>query len=394
MKTGKAEGRGRGADEPRVATATPVAASPPPIARAAERPAERLPARYRARLATDRDEILRRRGGNAQTEAAVQAGLAWLAAQQLADGRWDASQHGAGRGQLVDGHFRGPAGLQADTGITGLALLAFLGAGQTHLHGDHTETVRRGLEFLLRTQAANGDLAGDATDFARMYCHGMATLALNEALAMTGDQRLLRFVEQGTRYTLGCQHPKNGGWRYRPGDQGDTSQFGWQLMAIVSGEQAGLRIPSPTTQGMHRFLASVARGNRGGLASYRPGSGATRAMTAEAMACRGFLGIADLAADAEAIEFLLEELPGQGPANFYYWYYATIALSQTDSAAWKQWNDALQAALLPRQRRDGQLAGCWDCDTVWGAHGGRVFTTALATMCLEVYYRYPLRESR
>ncbi len=378
----------------RAAESKATAPAPPSASRPDRAPSERLPARYRARLAVNRDEILRQRGGNADTEAAVQAGLAWLAANQSADGGWDASQHGGGRGQLVEGHFRGPAGLQADAGISGLALLAFLGAGHTHLHGDHTETVRRGLEYLLRVQAGNGDLAGNATNFARMYCHGMATLALNEAVAMTGDERLLPFAELGTRYSLGCQHPTTGGWRYRPGDQGDMSQFGWQLMAIASGEQAGLRIPSNSFQGMRRFLASVTRGDRGGLASYRPGSGATRAMTAEAMACRGFLGIDDPAADEEATEFLMDELPSQGAANLYYWYYATLALSQTDSAAWQSWNHSLQATLLPRQRQDGSLTGSWDCNTVWGGHGGRVYSTALATLCLEVYYRYPLRAGR
>ena len=55
---------------------------------------------------------------------------------------------------------------------------------------------------------------------------------------------------------------------------------------------------------------------------------------------------------------------------------------------WERWNDSLQATLLDSQRRDGPLAGSWDHDTVWGGYGGRVYSTALATLCLEVYYRF------
>ena len=90
----------------------------------------------------------------------------------------------------------------------------------------------------------------------------------------------------------------------------------------------------------------------------------------------------------EAGEYLLAELPGEGDANFYYWYYGTLGLYQTRSAAWDQWNTAMQRELLTRQRKSGDLAGSWDPDTVWGGYGGRVYTTALATLCLEVYYRF------
>ncbi len=55
---------------------------------------------------------------------------------------------------------------------------------------------------------------------------------------------------------------------------------------------------------------------------------------------------------------------------------------------WKQWNEALRKTLLASQRKSGTLAGTWDPDTVWGGCGGRVYTTALATLCLEVYYRF------
>ena len=178
------------------------------------------------------------------TEAAVQAALHWLAANQGEDGRWDCSLHGGGREMKTLGHDRGGAGGEADTAVTGLAILAFLGAGQTHVDGPHATSVRRGLEFLVRSQAADGNLAGRAELFARMYCHGMATLAMSEAYGMTGDSGLRPCLERALGYTIRAQHPVTGGWRYQPGDEGDTSQLGWQLMSLHSAELAGLPIPA------------------------------------------------------------------------------------------------------------------------------------------------------
>lgn len=368
-----------------------VDSRPPATLATAKRPGDGrdLPAAYRARIATDRAAILLENGGNAHTEAAVQAALTWLAENQELDGRWDCAVHGGGREARVLGHDRGGAGTEADAAVTGLAVLAFLGAGHTHLEGNYRETVQHALEYLLRIQAKDGDLAGNARTFARMYCHGMATLALSEAFAMTGDPRLRPYVERAVKYTIRTQHLTDGGWRYQPGDPGDTSQLGWQLMALRSAEMAGIRLPGKTRAGMIRFLNSVAAGRRGGLASYRPRSRATRTMTAEALVCRLFLGLRmNQSAVEEAAAFLMQETPQSGPMNLYYWYYATVALFQVRGDAWGEWNEALQQRLLATQELAGPSAGSWSPNTVWGAYGGRVYSTAMAALCLEVYYRY------
>jgi hypothetical protein len=93
-------------------------------------------------------------------------------------------------------------------------------------------------------------------------------------------------------------------------------------------------------------------------------------------------------AGREAGDFLLQELPGQSKANLYYWYYGTLAMYQLQGSHWSRWNEALRAALLPSQIQEGPLAGSWDPDGVWGGYGGRVYSTALSALCLEVYYRF------
>jgi len=370
---------------------SPVRSDPTPVPTATKRAGDgrNLPATYRARMAANRGEIAARNGGSAQTEAAVDAALAWLAENQGFDGRWDCSMHGGGRETTTLGHDRNGAGAEADTAITGLAILAFLAAGHTHLDGEYDENVQHGLEYLLRTQAADGNLAGASRVFARMYCHGIATLALSEAYAMTGDPRIRPYVERAVQYTIRAQNPTDGGWRYQPGDRGDTSQLGWQLMALKSAELAGISIPGQTRGGMIRFLNSVAAGRHRGLASYRPRAFASRTMTAESLACRLFLelNLAQATTD-EAVTYLLQETPQAGPMNLYYWYYATMALFQIGGSDWDTWNAALTGRLLATQETSGQTAGSWSPETVWGGYGGRVYSTAMAALCLEVYYRY------
>jgi hypothetical protein len=348
-----------------------------------------VPEPYRLRVAPDRAQLAERHGATGQTEAAVKAALRWLTAAQSADGRWDALKYGSGRETKTDGHARDGAGTQADTAITGLALLAFLASGHTHREGPYAENVYRGLRFLLENQAADGNLGGRATTFEFMYCHGISTFALSEAWGMSGDDALREPLRRALAYTIAAQDPNTGGWRYRPGDPGDTSQLGWQFMALKSADLAGLPMPENARNGIIKFLGSVSAGQQGGLASYRPQERYTRTMTAEAIACWQLLGMRrDHPAGREAGDYLLTQLPGQGEPNVYYWYYATLTMYQLGGIHWTRWNDALRSTLVSSQRTDGALAGSWDPDSVWGGYGGRIFSTSLSTLCLEIYYRF------
>lgn len=348
-----------------------------------------LPEPYRLRGIETRLAAAQEFGGSKETEQAVEAALKWLARNQRLDGRWSAAAHGGGREERVLGHDRNSAGAKADTGVTGLALLAFLGAGHTHLEGDYRDNVRRALEYLAGAQKIDGNLAGDASFFAHTYCHGMATLAFSEAYAMTGDPRLKAYAERAIGYSLSLQDETTGGWRYRRGEKGDMSQFGWQVMALRSAELAGIEVPTEAKEGMHRFLLSCSSGEHGGLGSYRERERPSIPMTAEALTCRYFLRQKMTGHQKkEAAAFINRQRPGIGKANYYYWYYGTLALYMQQGPEWEAWNSALQADLLSSQLSSGSNAGSWNPDSEWGGYGGRVFTTSMAALCLEVYYRY------
>jgi hypothetical protein len=353
-------------------------------------PPSRVPDAYADRAGDRRAAAAAARGGSQQTEQAVQAALDWLARTQSSDGRWNAARHGAGQGAAGSGQHRPEVGGRSDHGVTGLALLAFLGAGNTHHDGPYAANVARGVGFLVERQRSDGSLAGDAEFFAALYCHGMATIALAECAAMSGDESLRPAVDRAIRHTLAMQHPMTGGWRYAAGDRGDTSQLGWQVMALASARSIGVTGVEGAEARARGFLASVSSGAAGGLAAYRPGERPSVTMTAEALFCRLLLGMpADHPAATEALALLARSPPTAASYNIYTWYYATLASFHAGGPQWEAWNQHLQEALLPLQHRSGgPLDGSWDPDRVWGGHGGRVYATALAALTLEVYYRY------
>jgi hypothetical protein len=166
-----------------------------------------IPGIYKGRVAPDRSRLAQRQGATEQSEKAVLAALAFLAKSQEADGHFDASLHEAGREMRIAGRDRQSAGGKSDTGMTGLALLAFLASGHTHQQGDYSANVRRGLEYLMRKQRADGGLGGDGIVYEYMYCHAMAAFALGEAYGMSGDERLEPYVRKAVGFTLAMQKP-------------------------------------------------------------------------------------------------------------------------------------------------------------------------------------------
>jgi hypothetical protein len=85
--------------------------------------------------------------------------------------------------------------------------------------------------------------------------------------------------------------------------------------------------------------------------------------------------------------------PGAEMRNdFYGWYFTSLALFQQGGPAWERWNAAIKPALLAAQETSGEHAGSWGTIDRWSGFGGRIYTTAAATLILETYYRYPRLE--
>lgn len=321
-------------------------------------------------------------GGSEETERAVALALKWLAAHQSADGRWDARRFDENCGAC-----RGKTKIKADVALTGLSLLCFLAVDHTHLReGEYQDTVRRGLDWLIAQQESSGDLRGGET----MYSHGIATIALSEAYGMSADPALAPRVQNAVDFIYRARNRNEGGWRYDPGQAGDTSVLGWQVMALKSAHAAGADVPEGAFDVARRWLDRVSQGTSEGLYAYQPGRKYSRSMTAEAMFVQQLLGrTPDELRMRTSARFVARQLPDwEDDPNTYLWYYGILVLFQHQGEEWRDWNGALTKQLLRHQHQTGRTAGSWDSTDRWSKLGGRVYQTALCTLMLEVYYRY------
>lgn len=331
-----------------------------------------------------RSKLVESEGGTSETEAAVARGLAWIAAHQSSDGSWslDRFQHaGDCKGRC------GAPGTHSDTAGTALALLPFLGAGQTHLRGEYSMVVARGLRWLMDHQKPDGDLRGAGAG--RMYAHGQAAIALCESYALTRAELLRDPAQRAIDFIVAAQH-EQGGWRYQPRQPGDLSVVGWQLMALRSAQMAYLNVPQETLLKAVSFLNSVQTSPRSGQFGYMPGRRATTTMTAEGLLCRQYSGWRhNNPALRNGVQLLLKKnLPRRQSANMYYWYYGTQVMHHMGGASWNEWNNAMRDLLVSMQSRKGHEAGSWAPGGGHDGQGGRLYMTALAVCTLEVYYRH------
>ena len=315
-------------------------------------------------------------GGTPGSEEAVALALEWLSKQQQRDGSWDF----AVLNQCPNaGSLRG-----ANNGATGMALLPFLGAGQTHLEGKYKETVGRGLYYLGQHQDQKG---GWFESGGSMYSHGICAIAMCEAYAMTQDRGLMNSAQGGINFIVYAQDPVGGGWRYAVKQAGDTSAVGWQLMALKSGHMAYLNVPPNTVKGAAHFLDSVQSDSGAKYGYATPGAG--QGTTAVGLLSRMYLGWKK---DEPALQRGVQYLSGIGPSkgNMYYNYYATQIMRHNEGDEWKKWNDVMRDQLVTTQSKVGPMKGSWHMEGGGhgGERGGRLYNTALATMILEVYYRH------
>ena len=357
-------------------------------------------------------------------QQAVDHALRWLAAHQSPDGGWEA----AGFGRWDDGALAavpasdGAGKAQHDTGVSGLAVLAFLGAGYTpRSEGPFGHVVGRGLRYLKNQQDAEGCF-GARTSGHHVYSHAIAALAMVEAYGMTHSGTWKGPAQRGLDF-IGISRNPYAAWRYgvKPG-QNDTSVTGWMMMALKSaklvnageaavGHPPAFVIDEDAFDGIRSWVEKMTDPDTGRVGYDVRGSGparpaeladrfpaaASESMTAVGILARVFLG--ENPKKQREIQLgtkLCAALPprwdaASGGIDMYYWYYATLAMFQVGGDAWKAWDAAMKPAMVDSQRLDGgygQYKGSWDPIDAWGSDGGRVYSTAVMAMCLEVYYRY------
>ena len=347
-------------------------------------------------------EELRRAGAGAyagEAAAAVANGLKYLAGRQQPDGCWLI----AGTEEL---------GLATNDwgrcGVTALACLAFLGDGHVwdaDPKDPYAQTVRRGINYLTVNQDAKSGRIGPKEGAGGIAAHytynqGMATAALAEAYAMTGDPYLHAAAQKAVNYVVGTQQ-KSGGWDYyeTPSTRADSSVTVWQLMALYSGQQAGLEVPAAVFEKGLAFIDSMTDPETfrvGYDRTWSPAERVGQGSTAIGLMLQLYLGRSASSAPVRRQARILmgESAPEYDPKwpadvkaeklDYYYLYHATMAFQRLGGTEWETWNKRLVKTLQALQDKNG----CWPIYDKWGKAGGKSFTTAMAVLTLEVYYRY------
>jgi len=344
-------------------------------------------------------------GGGGQPDDAVLAGLRWLVKVQQPDGAW---------------HFSGttfpqsaPKRLEDPLAATAMALLAFHGYGVTSnsrhpLLNEFARPVRRGWEWLLKQQNPDGSFftPSASPNNHRFYTHGFCTIALCELLAMTREESLREPAQKAIDYCVRHQSIRRGGWRYLPdrfSEQSDVSVTGWIVLALKSGQAAGLTVPPETYDNVMKFFDLMMVSNQ---YRYREEEPEPRiAMTAEALFCRILLGWKRndwrLAA---GVQLILDTPPSSTDhyqRDVYYWFFATQTLYHYGGNEWQTWHSQMRKELLQHQEKDEDMViggmalrvkGSWNphhpVRDQWGAQYGRLYTTCMSLYILEVPYRH------
>jgi len=366
-------------------------------------------------IARQGSRTVQKMGGTVKSERAVQTGLDWVVRHQGPDGGWtlDPTAHCKGTPACP----KSPA-FQADTGATGLALLPLLGAGHSHTDpaSKYKNEIQKGINWLIKHQKPDGDLWVGGSGLARMYSQAIATMALCEAYGISGDEALKDPAQKAIDFIIGARCKTGiGGWRYEPGQEGDTCVFGWQMFALRSAALSGLKVPNSTVERCREYLDKAAVDPFKSTYCYSPNEakGVSMIMTAEGLLCRQYLGWhrdnpAMIQGSLLVFENLskiaamnADELAKNEGRNIYYWYYATQLLHNIQGPAWQQWNVVVRDSLVELQVKDkgGCDQGSWDplrpLPDKWGAQAGRHYLTCMSLLTLEVYYRYlPLYSER
>jgi hypothetical protein len=365
----------------------------------------------------------------------LNAALEWLKHHQNREGYWsattfsqDSSRTGAKRTYNIEfsnvGVAGGDTGWEAtcDVGLTALSMLAFTGFGYDHTGGEYRDTLRRAVLYLRKVQDNDGCF-GDKVDDQFVYNHAIATMALAELYGLSGEPLLRPICDRAIDFILKAQNPGLG-WRYGVQPMvNDTSVTGWMVLTLHTCDLAGLTFDKSKCYSDAQSWFELVTVDSGGYkkCGYEtPGSFNARLRSAQGVFDHNpsmdaiyvmsmlFMGSRELGSrdirDMAKVCVEKDFLPRweHKKLDYYYWYYASLALFQVGGNQWQQWEGAIFKTLADHQRgftehdrQAGQTSaqaldehGSWDPVDAWGEAGGRVYATAINALTLETYYRH------
>jgi hypothetical protein len=301
-------------------------------------------------------------------QQAVEKGLVWLANHQGKDGSF------------------GGDGMGKHAGITGLAGLAFMEAGNLPNRGKYGENVSKCVDFVLASSQESGLISGDNSQ-GPMYGHGFATLFLAEVYGMTGDERVKEKLQKAVRLIERTQN-QEGGWRYMPVPyDADISVTICQVMALRAARDAGIKVEKDVIDKSIKYVISCQNPD-GGFSYQSPrnggGSQSGFARSAAGVAALYYAGVFEGDNIERGLKYIAQFNPAAGQevqmeGHYYYGnYYAVQAMFLAGGDYWARWYPAIREQLIAKQEPQGY----------WEGDASHDYATAMALIILQVPKRY------
>ncbi len=367
-----------------------------------------LAAQFFGRSASTRKSLLSAMGGNVVSEASVARGLRWLALHQAEDGRWssrDFPRHArtepSPRGSKSSCECGGIDDRADDLFVTSVAVLPFLAAGITHrpektTNRDYRQTVASALAYLSAQQKEDGSFSEDR------LVNAATAMALCEAYAISTDTQFRSSAQLALR-CLESKYPTDGRESVVHRTHDDFSAA-WAYLALKCGQRAGLEVSREYLKKYERYLGSA----------FRMKANDSPTTTALALLCRLNGEVDPPNRELRLGLQRLHSLPLNQNTDIECLFYAMQVMFQMQGGDWRFWNEGVDRRgykvhsgcrdfLIALQDDGGTKGyshriGSWAPTGRSSLGGGRIVSTALSLMCLEVYYRHlpldrPNRES-
>jgi hypothetical protein len=331
-----------------------------------------------------------------QIDKSTKNALKWLASRQDEDGSF-------------------PTHVSGQPGVTSLAVLAFLSAGEKPGVGEYGKRIDRAIDYVLSCQREDDLFIVDSTDMAippfergshtGNYNHAISCLMLCEAYGSTDPARRLRMqaaIERGIALARKMQLRKQpipedqGGFRYfktanleRGNGDSDLSVTAWFVMFFRSAKNAGFEIPQEYIDEATAYVRRIYDPQQGAFYYTMTGQGhqaPARGMTGAGVVCLAMGGKPDEAIGRAAGQWILERPFDRYGAfvgffdRFHYGaYYCSQAMFWLGGDYWAKFYPVTAETLLANQKADGS----WPPEAKFkdGIYGSE-YSTSLSVLTL------------
>lgn len=292
------------------------------------------------------------------------------------------------RGQAQDGNWAGTPDVAAyPTSMVSLAGMAFLSGGNTPSRGPYADNVKRAELWLMGNARPSGIITDSAEGNGRpMHGHGFSLLFLASVYGMETDPRtrdsLKVIINKAIGLTARGQSPL-GGWTYMPGGGDEGSVTVTQMQGLRAASNAGFLVPKNTVERAVKYLEICKTPENGIKYSAASPPQARLPISAAAVATLYNAGEYDSPLAGACLKYVWDEFKRaenswpKGGHDFYAHLYAAQAFYQAGDKYWDDYFPKARDQLLSMQQADGS----------WQGEIGPVYSTSIALVILQLPYK-------